>query len=569
MDNVSFPPYAVSILWPHASHHPAALRTHLTPAAVRDLGLESIIRELCVEKQTSWNIEQVLLTLCQEPEVIQYRQDILEDFLTLPKLTERFTALFPIFQELSQYQYRDSRERTALFEVVWRMGELSRYIECIESLHEVLQEAGGTLRSEGLRRLREGIAAIAQDATFQSLVQELPALQARLNVIKSVTIGVNLDQHFHPAEATLVSVNNEPYRSASLLDKLFGAASETLRGIAPLHTAPPTTTGSPTVTPMMMPLFQDLAQILEKVCQPIAKALKQYVHFNGKMLAGLGEEVGFYLGAVNLIRRISKAGLPMCKPELAPQEERICDIQENFHLNLALHILQEGNGGSVRQTLVTNDVRLGEQGRIMILTGPNHGGKTTYIQAVGLTQILAQVGLYVPGKQARISPVDQIYTHFPGEEQLEKGTGRFGDEARRFRELFEQATGASLVLLNESLSSTSHSECLYLARDIVCLLRMMGLRAIFATHLHELAADIESIHRDVPGGSSVISMVASFIHEEARTSAQSGKYSYKVLPGPPIGQSYARELARQYGVSFEQLQDMLAKRGVVASEQDT
>ena len=108
--------------------------------------------------------------------------------------------------------------------------------------------------------------------------------------------------------------------------------------------------------------------------------------------------------------------------------ERVCELQEAYNLNLALH--QMAHAGDAAG-IVTNDVHLGDDGRIGILTGPNQGGKTTYTQMVGLCQILAQTGLWVPAARARISPVDNIYTHYPVEEQVAKGTGRFGDEAQR------------------------------------------------------------------------------------------------------------------------------------------
>src|SRR5207245_6024972 len=85
-------------------------------------------------------------------------------------------------------------------------------------------------------------------------------------------------------------------------------------------------------------------------------------------------------------------------------------------------------------------------------------GKTTYTQMVGLCQILAQTGVWVPAASARLSPVDNIYTHYPVEEQLTKGTGRFGDEAQRLYQIFARGTRHSLILLNESLASTNPGE---------------------------------------------------------------------------------------------------------------
>jgi DNA mismatch repair ATPase MutS len=209
--------------------------------------------------------------------------------------------------------------------------------------------------------------------------------------------------------------------------------------------------------------------------------------------------------------------------------------------------------------VVTNDVQMGEEGRIGILTGPNQGGKTTYTQMVGLCQILAQTGLWVPAARARLSPVDNIYTHYPVEEQVAKGTGRFGDEAQRLSQIFARGTRHSLVLLNESLASTTPGESLYIAQDIVRILRRLGARAIFATHLHELAADVAALNASTAGDSRIISLVAS-----RRAVGDDGlPRSYKITPGPPLGRSYAQEIAAQYGISYEQLTALLQQRGVL------
>ena len=129
---------------------------------------------------------------------------------------------------------------------------------------------------------------------------------------------------------------------------------------------------------------------------------------------------------------------------------------------------------------------MSDEGRIFILTGPNSGGKTTYIQAVGALQIMFQAGVFIPCGKAWLSPVDNLYTHFPAEEKTGMDAGRLGEESKRFNGIFKIATRYSLVILNESFTSTSFTESFYLPRDIVCALRYLGARALFATHLHEL-----------------------------------------------------------------------------------
>jgi DNA mismatch repair ATPase MutS len=311
--------------------------------------------------------------------------------------------------------------------------------------------------------------------------------------------------------------------------------------------------------PMMVPLFRDLSRVLEKITRPIAEELYAYGSISGRTLASLRPDVIFYVYAVDLIRKLESAGLRLCRPAIAPADERVCEVEGAYNLQLALHLLGQTPGGALAGLVVTSDLILGPRGRIVILTGPNQGGKTTYLQAVGQAHVFAQAGLFVPGQHARISPIDAIATHFPIEERLELGTGRFGDEARRIRAIFERVTRHSLVLLNETFSTTSAGEGLYLARDIVRVLRRIGLRAVFATHLHDLAAGIEVLNRDTPGDSDVLSMVASYDESDRHL-------RYQIVAGPPSGRSYAERIAARYGIGLEQLVEMLRAREILRSD---
>jgi DNA mismatch repair ATPase MutS len=190
-----------------------------------------------------------------------------------------------------------------------------------------------------------------------------------------------------------------------------------------------------------------------------------------------------------------------------------------------------------------------------VLTGPNHGGKTTYIRAVGVAQALCQTGLFVPARAARMSPVDAIYTHFPAREDARPGQGRLDAEADRLAAIFRGATRQSLILLNEALAGTSALEALDLARGVVRALRMLGARGIYVTHLHELAAIVDEINASTPGDGTVASLVAVAGAGGSLTSR-----TYRIQPGPPSGTSFAAEIAEQHGISFEQLARLLSDR---------
>ena len=142
-------------------------------------------------------------------------------------------------------------------------------------------------------------------------------------------------------------------------------------------------------------------------------------------------------------------------------------------------------------------------------------------------------------------------THFPADENQTVNLGRLGEESKRFSEIFSAATSRSLILLNESFATTSFTEGLYIAKDITKSLVYLGANAIFNTHMHELAADLDEINRSVGGVNRAASLV---------TGIDGGRRSYKITLAPPQGLSYAKDIAEKYGVTFRHLRDIIEKR---------
>jgi DNA mismatch repair ATPase MutS len=247
-----------------------------------------------------------------------------------------------------------------------------------------------------------------------------------------------------------------------------------------------------------------------------------------------------------MIKKLRKLGVPVTRPEIIPKEERVCCIREFYNINLAMHWKGE-------KEIVKNDISFSNENDIFILTGPNSGGKTTYINAVALIQVLSQSGIYVPAEEAVISPVDYLYTHFPCEEKRGNDYGRLGEEAKRLNEIFKEATRYSLIILNESLASTSPVECLFLSKDVMYGLKLLNARAIFATHQHELAANLEEINNVYDGNGKIGSLIAVVDKEGL-------KRTYRVLQAPPEGLSYARDIAESFGITYEQIVKIISNR---------
>lgn len=541
--------------------------TPLDPQCVHDLGLAKTLATLGANTPGRLPRREGALDLCTDPAVITYRQDVLDDLWRNPDFTRQLQGLLPDIQALDPSHTFVDRRQSSLQEVTWRLTELERFVTCIQGLHAIFTQMGDRLKAAGWQTLRTLVTQTAGNTVYQQLTRELPDMLRTMRSKVSVTIGVNLDRQLRPVAATLLSVNDQKFTAATFLDRLFGKETQPFKGLGPLHTVPdldagPLRAGNPQhsrdVNPLMVPLFSDLAQVLETVCRPIARALRHYNGLHSGLLATVSGDMTFYLAAITLMQRLHACGLPLCRPVIAPMRERVCELRQAYNLNLALDYIRQERL-QVSEALVTNDVQMGEHGRVCILTGPNQGGKTTYTQMAGVCQVLAQLGLWVPAAQARLSPVDHIYTHYPVEEHETRGKGRFGEEAQRLSQIFAHSTRHSLILLNESLASTNPGESLYIAQDVVRILRRMGARAIFATHLHELAADVEALNANTPGDSRIVSLIASRRNE----GEQDTRRSYKIVPGQPMGRSYAQEIAAHYGISYEQLTALLQQRGVL------
>ena len=158
--------------------------------------------------------------------------------------------------------------------------------------------------------------------------------------------------------------------------------------------------------------------------------------------------------------------------------------------------------------------------------------------------LLAQSGIFVPAESFSFDPVDRVLTHFPADEDKTLDLGRLGEECRRFRELYAQSSGKSLILLNETFSTTSFEEGYFIAVDAVKAILSRGTRTIYNTHMHKLAKELDTEINAGAGEGKAVSLVAE---------TRDGKNSFRVKIAPPEGKSFAREIAVKYGVTYDAL----------------
>ncbi len=535
------------LLWPNGAppSNPAS-------AWATDLELTILSRALALDSRHAPRVHDLLVALAPDVPTIHYRQAILADLRASPTLQASLEAQLPALASLGAAGRNTLwSAETPLLEVARRLSELDLYVSTVTALREAL--SGERLHAEGWLTLRDELDRIASDPLFARLAAELPALKRPLEQLSSVTIGINLDASLRPTGATLVSINDFRFAGQrDLLSRLFGGRAEGSPGLTPLRPANPETQD-----PFSLQLLRDLERLVGDVAQSLANGVAQFSRISGGTLGSLRDGFAFYLGAARLVERLRAAGLPLATPTLRPAEERHTELEALYDVTLALQLLNQGR----KANLVLNDAHLNGQGRVAILTGPNRGGKTTFTRAVGLAHVMAQAGLPVPARRAVVSPVDAIFTEFAAGEPQTVGMGRFDQEAQQLAAIFDRATPHSLILLNEPLSGTNPDEAFHVARGVVVGFQHLGARTILATHLHALAREAPAITAEMPAA-PVVSLVAS--PSQSSEQGDGVQRSFRILPGPPTGESRALEIARQHGLSLEQVTARLRERGLLS-----
>ena len=530
----------LSLLWPSARSS-----TDVPAQTWTDLGIGRIAEALTLDQRRAAAIETIVRRMPVDETTIGYRLDITRALLGFPRLGDAFLQLVPMVERLRSYVYRPDRfDWTPLQTTIWRIRELEHYVRLLDILADGFESVDGELGSEGLCRLRDMVERSRSSTLFRRLQTELPSLLETAGSFRSIAVGINLDGGLDPIEATILAVGTVPYKGNGLAGRLLSDSNHA--GVARLHSA---VSEDVATNPMLVPLFKDLSDIMQKAARPLAAALSEFVGLHTRNLVAISDELVFYAGAVELARNLVRAGFPVCHPKLVEAGGAALEARGLYNLDLAIRRITAARSDAA--DVVSSDIDLPGRESIAIVTGPNSGGKTTFLQGVGLAQVVTQLGLFAPAERYALAPVDSILTHYPALEKMEDETGRFAEEAVRLRDLLVGVTGRSLVLLNETLSSTAMAEAVFMAVDVLDLLLEAGCRVVYVTHLHDLA-------RMSRGG--VVSLVAGMRGEPPHLLP-----TYRIEPGQPQGRSYAAALAARCGLDPDALRRVRGSLPAVAA----
>lgn len=523
-----------SLLYPNGSETPGE-RVNISDEVISELSLDYLM-----ELKNS-SLADYFTT---DKNVIEYRMATVSDLMNNPTVVDTLKSVLTLLNDIIELRAIRSETEVAK-NYLYSITEIELYIDIVARLAKGFQSVRDNVKSPAFIKLTETVTELSESDYYKDLNKKLNELTAKVHDVKSITIGVNLDSEFRPTDAGVVSLNAEHFKSGKVIDKIlrmdFKDGDYTC--IAPLVPYNHSNTDNAKIA-FTNAFNGAMNDIFKADVRQWRQLVQTYVLSNTDFLLRIMPEIEFLTKAQHMLLALKSRGLDLAVPEICDMDKREFSAVSLYNPAVALR---------VDANMVKNDIDFDENAKIYVLTGPNRGGKSVITCAVGQIQALAQLGLPVPAKSAKISPVTAIYTHFPTDsgDTLEKG--RLGEECARLNAIFDTVDRYSLVLLDESFSSTGSYEASYIASEVLTGFSIVGCRCLFSTHLHELSAKLDEINircRE-QGGVPIDTLVAGI---------KGAERSFEITRAKPDGKSYAKDIAEKFGLSYDKIMERVKSK---------
>ena len=463
-------------------------------------------------------------------EVIEYRNDILGDFLK--------NGCLPNVQEIMKLvggikEVRESKKQASdINAMLYGVFEIEAYINLVEYLSGFLNRHSFT--SAALLGLRDYTGAISAGDDYANLKENLKNFRTTVDSIQSITVGINLDGDLKPYEAGIVSVNSTKYRSGNLFDRLLSLdmKDDGFRCLAPFS---PVRGDAQDRYTLIMAFNNALEKILADNLKSWRPLIKKYLAENTEYFMAMGRELQFYAVLIKYFDKCKNNRLPVVRPGIVAEGGDVC-CKDIYHLQVALYSEQ----------LVYNDVTFDQNGGIYILTGPNQGGKSVFLKALGVNQALFQLGGYVSASKADLKIAPNILIYLTKNNERSIGFGHLGEECSAVSELLKYAGKDCLFLFDEAFSSTSASDQCHIACEVLSALSKLRCYGLFITHNHDIYDRISEMPPNA-GGSKFDSLSALM------SEAEDALRSFKIVRKTPDKNSFAIDIALKYNLQCDEI----------------
>ncbi|MBK0331410.1 hypothetical protein I8D64_08350 [Brachybacterium sp. MASK1Z-5] len=559
-----------SILWPRGAA-PALDASADAASALHDLALDQVltrIAESAPAARAAW------IHPLSDPADIAYRQRVftaLED----QDLRRGIQAFLQAAAHSARLETAAADSRSPLLSVLLHCRALTVWTGAVDALDPLLaaritadegpaddgsredeKTAGGAPGSttrDGWHLLAEHVRSLRRSPTFTSLAADACAAREHLAAFRydallrpgRVVVGPHrttddLVEHTRAvlslfADRSPAGPRDERAEHASGSDDDAAAAESTTEA---------TTESTEMLDHVQLWMLEHASALAPELFDPILEIAARTADFRDPVLVRFADEVRFYLALRDMLSPMRRAGLPVCIPQVtsaAPSaaDDRRLEVESAWDLALGARLTADGT------EVVTNDVSLRGAERILVVSGPNQGGKTTLARTVGQLHHLAALGCPVPAASARIPLTDQVMCLFEREEDLDAVEGRLAREVARLHSMLERATPRSVLVINEAFASTALADARVLTRDVLERIIDCGASAVCVTFIDELSRI----------GPATVSMVAQVDPEDP------ARRTLRVVRAPAAGRAFARALAERHGLAPALIAEHLHAKG--------
>jgi hypothetical protein len=485
---------------------------------IQDLELTTLLQAMAAGDKFLHQIAtQVLLASLDDPEAIRYRQQILADCLAHPEVIRNIYNVAVEALDDKRHHWMGGyggSYQSASSNLSGAVSYLEAYTTRLRELRQVADENAATFRSGGMRTLFAALQRDLDDAYFAEVSDHLKQLRFRSGVVISAQLG-------HDNSPTGLVLRSSDDNGRGWAERL-GIGSRSAYSF--------------TISSRDEAGGQILTDLTSRGLNLVANAAAQSADHIGSYFTMLRSELGFYVGCLNLADQLAAKDVPMTIPDPAPPSPfrlACTDLRE------ACLSLQSPD------PVVGNDVP-GEGKQLLVITGANSGGKSTFLRSVGVAQLMMQSGLFVTAQSYQANVSRGIRTHFVRAEDAGMTSGRLDDELRRMSIIAGQIKPGSLMLFNESFAGTNEREGAEIGDQIVRALLEAQIKVLFVTHRYALADRLR--HQYGPA--------ALFLRAERRAN---GDRDYELAVGDPLPTSYGEDIYYQLGGWLEEDEDHTAR----------
>jgi DNA mismatch repair protein MutS len=503
-----------SILFQNAADRVPEDRT-VAPDCFRDLNLDQIVAAITTGKE-EYNLIPFFHTPLHDVDAVMFRHEVMRD-LDDPQFFDAIkifaASMHAVREHLAQLEnrfYERQKER-------WFLDAVAIYGDAVVRLAEDVSNAKFT--SRGLVAFREFLTRYASSDRFLSLAAEARRLRSDLSAIRyNIYIrGPRVEVRPHGGEAEYsaeVQAAFARFQQGSVDGYNFKFSD------------------APEMNHIEAKILEGVAHLNPDRFLRLTNYRATNADFQETILVAFDREIQFYVAYVDWIAKFKAAGLDFCFPHIS-------DSEKEFRGDGAFDLALAGKLIGAGATPVTNDFYLKGQERIIVISGPNQGGKTTTARTFGQLHYLGSLGLPLTGTRAQIYLPDRIFTHFEKEERVSNLRGKLQDDLVRIHDILEAATSGSVIIINEIFASTTLRDAVFLSKKIGARITNLDVLCVWVTFIDEVASL----------GPQTVSMVATVVPDNPV------ERTFKVIRRPADGLAHAMALAEKYRLTYDMIKE--------------